>query len=67
MHPLEAEYFGLKNGDAVKVRVGGASAVTFENFIVRVADNVRLQIHVDTDEGNVADINCNMDIEIIKE
>ena len=67
MHPLEAEHFGLKNGDAVKVRVGGASAVTFENVIVRVADNVRLQIHVDTDEGNVADINCNMDIEIIKE
>ncbi len=67
MNPKEAEYFGLKNGDKVKVRVGGPSAVTFDNFVVRVDDNVRLQIHMDTDEGNVADINCNRDIEIIKD
>jgi len=67
MNPGEAKYFGLKNGDVVKVRVGGPSAVTFENVVIRISDKVRLQLHLDTDEGNVADINCSQDIEIIKE
>jgi putative phosphotransacetylase len=67
MNPKEAEYFGFKNGDLVKVRVGGQTAVTFENVAVRVSDKVRLQIHLDTDEGNVADISCNQQVEIIKD
>ena len=67
MNTKEAKYFGLKDGEPVKVRVGGPSAVTFDNVVVRVSDNVRLQIHLDTDEGNVADINCKREIEIIKD
>ena len=67
MNTKEADYFGLKNGDMVKVRVCGPTAVVFENVVVRVSDNVRLQIHLDTDEGNVANINCKQDIEIIKD
>ena len=67
MNTKEAEYFGLKNGDFVKIRVGGATAVVFENVAVRVSDEVKLQIHFDTDEGNVASINCKQDVEIIKD
>ena len=67
MNFKEAEYFGLKNGDLVKVRVGGQTAVTFENVAVRLSEKVRLQIHLDTDEGNVADISCNQQVEIIKD
>lgn len=67
MHPDEARYFGLKNGDMVKLRVGGPSAVTFENVAVRVSDKVRLEVHLDTDEGNVADIGCGQEVEIIKD
>ena len=67
MNPKEAEYFGLKNGDKVKLRVGGPNPVVFENMVVRVADDVRLEVHLDTDEGNVADINCGKEVEIIRE
>ena len=67
MNSKEAEYLGLKNGDLVKVRIGGPSAVTFENVVVRIKDGLKLQIHLDTDEGNVADINYKQDVEIIKE
>ncbi len=67
MNPQEAAMFGLKNGDLVKLRVGGPSAVTFENVAIRVSDKVRLQVHLDTDEGNVADVHCNQDVEIIKD
>ena len=67
MNPREAASFGLKNGDVVKLRVGGPSGVTFDNVVIRLSDKVRLQVHLDTDEGNVADIHCNQEVEIIKE
>jgi len=66
MNMREAEYFGLKNGDRVKLRVGGDTAVTFENVVVRIGENVKLEVHLDTDEGNVADIHCNQEVEIFK-
>ena len=67
MNPKEAEYLGLKNGDKVKLRIGGPNAVTFENMVVRVNGDVRLEVHLDTDEGNVADIDCGKEVEIIKD
>jgi putative phosphotransacetylase len=67
MNPREAAEFNLKNGDIVKLRVGGPSGVTFENVVIRVSDKVRLQVHLDTDEGNVADVHCNQEVEIIKD
>jgi putative phosphotransacetylase len=67
MNPKEAGQFGLKDGDTVKLRVGGPSAVTFENVVVRINPKLRLEVHLDTDEGNVADVHCNQQVEIIKE
>lgn len=67
MNPQEAAFFELKNGDKVKLRVSGPTAVTFENVIIRIDEGLKLEVHLDTDEGNVADIHCNQDIEIIKD
>ncbi len=67
MNTKEAEHFGLKEGDMVKLRVGGPSAVTFENVVVRISPDLRLEVHLDTDEGNVADVHCNQQVEIIKD
>ena len=67
MNPREAAEYGLKHGDIVKLRVGGPSGVTFENVVIRISDKVRLQVHLDTDEGNVADVHCNQEVEIIKD
>ncbi len=67
MNSSEAAYFGLKQGDLVKLRVSGPTAVTFENVVIRVDDKTKLEVHLDTDEGNVADIHCNQNVEIIKD
>ena len=67
MSPQEAELLRLKHGDVVKLRVGGPSAVTFENVVVRVGENLRLEVHLDTDEGNVAEVGCGQEVEIIKD
>lgn len=51
----DAIEFGVKNGDIVKVEVktNGRSLV-FGDTVVRVNDNFRLAMHIDTDESNAA-------------
>ena len=56
MEPATAKSLGLKNGDRVKVDIGGARDLLFENVLVRVDPNFRLAMHIDTDEANAAGI-----------
>jgi len=52
----EAEELGLKNGDVISIRVEGERGVVFNNVKVRVRDDYKLCLHLDTDEGNAAGI-----------
>jgi propanediol utilization protein len=53
----EAKKLKLKNNDKISVKIEGERGLVFENVIVRVKDNYKLAMHVDTDEGNSANIN----------
>ncbi|MGA2417926.1 MAG: PduL/EutD family phosphate acyltransferase, partial [Candidatus Staskawiczbacteria bacterium] len=53
----QAKKLGLKTGDRVSVRVEGERPIVFENIAVRVRDDYKLCLHLDTDEGNAAGIN----------
>ena len=66
MNPLEAGYYGVKQGDLMKLRVGGAAAVTFERVAVRIDPASRLNVHMDTDEANACGLHLTKDIELIK-
>ncbi len=52
MHPDDAQRFGVKDKDMVRVRVGKARKLTFEDILVRVNPEYRLAMHIDFDEGN---------------
>jgi putative phosphotransacetylase len=54
MNPQHAVQFGVKHGDMVKIRTSGEMAVTFERVMIRVAENLNLYMHIDTDEANAA-------------
>ncbi len=54
--PKEAKKLGLKNGMKVSVKTSGKTAVTFHNVLVKIGENYRLCMHLDTDEGNAAGI-----------
>jgi putative phosphotransacetylase len=55
MTPADAAAYGVKDKDVVKVRVGGDSrCLVFDKVLIRVNDSFRLEMHLDTDEGNAA-------------
>jgi putative phosphotransacetylase len=53
----EAAKLGFKNGDKVSVKISGERPVIFENIAIRVRDDYKLHLQLDTDEGNAAGIN----------
>ncbi len=57
MHPDDAEFFGVSDQDIVEVDVEhDMRPITFKNVLVRVSENFKLEMHIDTDEGNAAEI-----------
>jgi putative phosphotransacetylase len=66
MNPTEAEYFGVKQGDLMKLRVGGPAATTYNKVHVRIDPTSRLNVHMDTDEANACGLHLTKDIELIK-
>ena len=57
MTPADAEAFGVKDCEVVKLRTGSAGReVVFENVIIRVSPSYALECHVDFDEGNACGI-----------
>jgi putative phosphotransacetylase len=52
MTPEDAAHYRVEHKDIMKMRVHGPLATTFENIIVRVDPSFKLEVHIDTDEGN---------------
>jgi len=61
----DAEKFGLKSGDYCKVRIGGEKSTVFENVLIRTNDSWKLQIHLDTDDANAANVRSESYVEFI--
>lgn len=52
MAPQDATRFGVQNGEYVTVDVDGIRPIAFRNVKVRVSEQYRLEMHIDTDEAN---------------
>lgn len=57
MTPADAEYYGVENGQNVKVRIESTErSLIFDDIVIRVSDSYALAMHIDTDEANAAGI-----------
>ncbi|MEW6301839.1 MAG: phosphate propanoyltransferase [Verrucomicrobiota bacterium] len=67
MHPDDAAYFGVKHMEDMKLRVGGPCAVIFDKLLVRVDKSFKLEVHIDTDEGNACNLQADTPCELLPE
>jgi len=66
MTPEDAEIYGLQDRDVVEVRVENEErGLTFGNVLVRVSPKYALEMHIDTDEGNAAELPAHATGELI--
>lgn len=57
MSPSDAEFYGVKHKDVMKLRVVADQCTTvFDDLLVRVDPTFKLEVHIDTDEANAADL-----------
>ncbi|MEO5356366.1 MAG: acetate/propionate family kinase [Nitrospirae bacterium YQR-1] len=55
MSPEDALRFGLRDRDVVLVKIKSKRELTFGDVLVRVHPDFRLDMHIDTDEGNAVE------------
>ncbi len=56
MSPAEAEFYDVRKGDFMRLVVDSDQGGTLNGLLCRVSDKERLEVHVDTDEGNALDL-----------
>jgi acetate kinase len=56
MSPEEALSLGLRDKDVVMIKVKGVREVIYGDVLTRVSPNFRMDMHLDTDEANAAQI-----------
>lgn len=67
MSHIHAEHFGLQDGDYVCVKmINEMRPISFEEVKVRVSQKYVLEMHIDTDEANAANVKSGSMGELIK-
>lgn len=53
----EADYYGVKNGELMTLKiVSPLCSVSFDDLLVRADSKAKLEVHIDTDEGNACQL-----------
>jgi putative phosphotransacetylase len=67
MNFADADRYGVKNGDRMKLRIEGACTTVLEDLLVRADGTSKLEVHIDTDEGNAVDLDHATRVELQKQ
>lgn len=65
MHPTDADFHGVKQGDNMKLKIGGDCGVTLDKMLCRVDPAFKLEVHIDTDEGNACNLQPHTPCELV--
>lgn len=68
MGPADLAHYDVKNGDLMHLRIESPGCTTvLEDLAVRAGDDpIRLEVHIDTDEGNAINLDAATKVELIK-
>jgi len=65
MHPADAEFYGVKAGGRMKLKIGGECGLVLDKMLVRIDPSFKLEVHIDTDEGNACNLQPETACELI--
>lgn len=67
MGPADLAHYGVANGDKMHLRVESNGCTTvLEDMVVRAGDDpIRLEVHIDTDEGNAINLDAASKVELV--
>lgn len=66
MGPSDAAFYGVRDGDRLHLRVRSTCSMVLEDLLCRVAPAAKLEVHLDTDEGNACDLTHAAGVELFK-
>jgi len=66
MGPADAAYYGVKDGDRLHLRIKSDCSAVLEDLLVRQAPGTKLEVHLDTDEGNAVNLARATKVELFK-
>ncbi|HTR40499.1 MAG TPA: phosphate propanoyltransferase [Pseudomonadales bacterium] len=66
MNPTDADFYGVKAGDHMKLKIGGDCGITLDKMLCRVDKSFKLEVHIDTDEGNACNLQPDTPVELAK-
>jgi putative phosphotransacetylase len=66
MGPADAAHFGVKDGERLHLRVKSTCSMVLEDLLVRLAPASKLEVHLDTDEGNACDLTHATKVELFR-
>lgn len=64
--PKELKEYGLENVKKVKIKIEGEKGGILDNVMIRVDENFKYELHLDTDDGNAFNVKTGDEIEIIE-
>ena len=66
MHPDDCNHYSVTDGQYMALKIEGPCGVTFDRLKIRQHPRVKLEVHIDTDEGNACDLSSATRMELIK-
>jgi propanediol utilization protein len=67
MGPADLEFYGVKDGDRMNLRIESPGCTTvFEGLVIRAGEKIKLEVHIDTDEGNASNLERATKVELLK-
>jgi len=67
MGPADLAHYGVKNGESMNLRVVSAGCTTvLEDLVIRAGEKIKLEVHLDTDEGNAINLDGATSVELVK-
>jgi propanediol utilization protein len=67
MSLADAARYGVQNGERMSLRIRSSCGATLHDLLVRADATSKLEVHLDTDEGNAIDLDHATSVELLRQ